>query len=134
MPSAAAQPSCALGAHPSTSGNDLAEAIDKSVIYVPAYEQRNTFVTAAQLLSLLRTHARGMHSRAQGGSVVLRSTVPPSAIISKVPGSKDCYREAEYLVDRRTLDLGTVTVVRRHAARVQNRFVPRAAVKLDHPG
>jgi len=63
-------------------------------------------------------HARGMHSYSKGGSVVLKASVPPGAIIAKVPANEDRYGETEYLVDRRMLDLKTVTVVRRHAARV----------------
>ncbi|WP_140886677.1 hypothetical protein [Muricoccus nepalensis] len=48
-------------------------------------------------------HARGLWQTTDGGSVLLRATAPPSAIICAVPEEDDHYGEEEFLVDRRYL-------------------------------
>jgi hypothetical protein len=41
--------------------------------------------------------------RATGGSILLHTFAPPEAIICRVEGDEDVYRQEEYLVDRRRL-------------------------------
>lgn len=59
-------------------------------------------------------HAEKIETRSHpGGSVLLETMAPADAIISRIPASKDHYREEEYVVDRRRLT--SVKVIQRFA-------------------
>jgi hypothetical protein len=47
--------------------------------------------------------ANGLWRTCEGGSVVVQTEAPASAILARIPDGEDSYGEAEYLVDRRRL-------------------------------
>lgn len=80
----------------------------------PNRRQRTYGLSWSASADVARCHAEKTLCRSSlGGSVLLETIAPADAVISRVPATKDHYREEEYVVDRRRLT--SVKVIERFA-------------------
>lgn len=107
-----------------TAGRDDLKLIKTLRKLMPPYEGNGVMTLYRSETILNRNkHTYGISWSAQPGlaksmvkeeepRILLKASVPASAIITFVPGKEDRYRENEFLVDRRYLPANAVAVVR----------------------